>query len=239
MITFNYIVTMKISERVKLCRQALSLTQPQVAELLSVSQPAYQRLEKGGVKNPKMLHKLAEIFQTTPQWLQYGVGKSPEYLKMVSIPEGKVPILAWEQVVKWVANPSLESLLKENSFAVGKSRVGEPLVKIDFTYFPEKSSDKVFALRVKDDSMISTIPGRRTFLEGDIIIVDPDRTPRNMSFVICTINDAEEPIFKQLIVDGNNQFLRPLNTQYPLIPFDKDKIKICGVVILGHMDVLI
>ena len=72
---------MKISDRLKLCRLKLGLSQEEVGKLTNISQPSYQKIEKGLVKTPTRLQKLAEVFKTTPEWLLFGVGEPPEYIE--------------------------------------------------------------------------------------------------------------------------------------------------------------
>lgn len=52
------------------------------------------------------------------------------------------------------------------------------------------------------------------FLVGDIVTVDPGREAINGSYVIA--KNEEEATFKQLVIDGNNVYLKPLNTRYPI-----------------------
>lgn len=73
-----------------------------------------------------------------------------------------------------------------------------------------------FALVVVGNSM------EAEFREGEIVIVDPGREARSGDYVVAKIND-DEATFKQLIVDGGNVYLRPLNSDYPVIVVPKDK----------------
>lgn len=66
-----------------------------------------------------------------------------------------------------------------------------------------------FALRVKGDSMEPDFPA------GIILIVEPDREPLPGNFVIAK-NGNNETTFKQLVKDGSDWYLKPLNTRYPL-----------------------
>jgi len=86
-----------------------------------------------------------------------------------------------------------------------------------------------YALQVKGDSMTTSL-ARKSFQEGDILIIDPDATPTNNSFVIALLAKSKELTFKQYVVDGGICYLKPLNPQYPLIQID-DKTLICGVVV--------
>ena len=78
-----------------------------------------------------------------------------------------------------------------------------------------------FALRVTGDSM------EPDFTEGSILIVEPEMEAQPGDFIIAK-NDDEETTFKQLIRDGGDWYLKPLNQRYPLKPLGKSKI--VGVV---------
>ncbi len=85
--------------------------------------------------------------------------------------------------------------------------------------------EHTFALKVKGDSMTSD--GRISFPEGIIIIVEPSIQAINGDFVIA-INGDNEATFKQLIKDGVDWYLKPLNNRYPLKPLGTSSI--IGVV---------
>jgi len=87
-----------------------------------------------------------------------------------------------------------------------------------------KVSPNSFALCVVGNSM------ETEFREGEIVIVDPGREARSGDYVVAKIND-DEATFKQFIVDGGNVYLRPLNSDYPIIVVPKDK----SFVIVGRI----
>ncbi|MNC70168.1 putative HTH-type transcriptional regulator [compost metagenome] len=72
---------------------------------------------------------------------------------------------------------------------------------------------------------------RRSFRDGDIIFVDPAKDAENGSLVIAKLMDSQEATFKQLVMEGNRRFLKPLNPAWPdpIIELD-DNAMICGVV---------
>lgn len=78
-----------------------------------------------------------------------------------------------------------------------------------------------FALRVSGDSM------EPDFKEGAIIIVEPDMEAHPGDFVIAK-NGDEETTFKQLVRDGGDWYLKPLNSRYPMKPLGRSSI--VGVV---------
>lgn len=86
-----------------------------------------------------------------------------------------------------------------------------------------------YALKVSGDSMEPKFP------DGAIIIVEPEEEARNGSYVIVRQNGAEAT-FKQLVYDGAQAYLKPLNNRYPIMPLLPDAA-ICGVVKQMVMDV--
>ena len=78
-----------------------------------------------------------------------------------------------------------------------------------------------FALRVMGDSM------EPDFREGMILIVEPEMEPNPGDFVIAK-NDSEVTTFKQLVKDGADWYLKPLNDRYPIKPLGESSI--VGVV---------
>jgi SOS-response transcriptional repressor LexA len=79
-----------------------------------------------------------------------------------------------------------------------------------------------FALRVLGDSMAPE------FLEGHIIIIEPDGVIHNGAYVLA-VADKDEYIFRQLQIKNDRYFLKPLNTAYPTLEIPSlEKVK--GVI---------
>ncbi len=68
---------------------------------------------------------------------------------------------------------------------------------------------EAFALQVLGDSM------QPEFQEGHIIIIDPDAVVESGNYVLAKYE--EEYIFRQLIIEDNQYFLKPLNENYPTL----------------------
>jgi len=83
-----------------------------------------------------------------------------------------------------------------------------------------------FAVKVQGISM------EPEFKEGEIIIVDPQKPAENRSNVIVRLDGPSTTTFKQLIIEGGDHYLRPLNPDWPekIIRIDSEAT-ICGVVI--------
>lgn len=50
---------------------------------------------------------------------------------------------------------------------------------------------------------------------GDLIYVDPDRTPIHGSLVIVRDNGEAEARFRQLLLEGKRRYLQALNPSWP------------------------
>ncbi len=82
--------------------------------------------------------------------------------------------------------------------------------------------DALFALQVLDDSMEPEFPA------GCIIVIDPATTVKNGSFVLAMHN--EEYIFRQLLIQEEKYYLKPMRTNYPVLEIASlDAIK--GVIV--------
>lgn len=101
---------------------------------------------------------------------------------------------------------------------------------IDWLACPIEHSAKTFALKIKGEAMIG--PAKPFFYEEDIIFVDPEKPAQSKSFVVVQLPNQDELVFRQLIIDGTKQVLRPLTPNWyePFILLDDSAI-IRGVVI--------
>jgi len=129
----------------------------------------------------------------------------------------KLPLISWVQAGAWnnVEDPY------------------QPGVAEKWIWVPRRYSKRAYCLRVRGDSMQA--PEGPSFPDGSVICVEPDLPPEHRKFVITRLDDTQEATFKQLIIDGNQQLLRPLNPRYPIMPIDKNATH-CGVVRQMVMD---
>ena len=72
--------------------------------------------------------------------------------------------------------------------------------------------------------------GSVSFPDGCYIVVNPNDAPEHGKYVVAMKTDSEESTFKQLVSDGGTMYLKPLNSQYPMMKVDQDTI-FCGNVI--------
>ncbi|WP_297528363.1 S24 family peptidase [Thiohalobacter sp.] len=65
---------------------------------------------------------------------------------------------------------------------------------------------ELIALQVIDDSM------EPEFAKGCIIVIDPSGVIQNGSFVIARVGEEEELIFRQLLIQEDRYYLKPMRT---------------------------
>lgn len=95
---------------------------------------------------------------------------------------------------------------------------------------PVSHGGRTYALRVVGDSMTNPNPGQRSYPEGSIIFVDPDKHFSNGSRVIAKLPMTNDVTFKEYREDAGKRYLKPLNPQYQMIEIGDDTL-FCGVII--------
>lgn len=134
-----------------------------------------------------------------------------------------IPLISWVQAGSW-------------SEAIDNYHCGDAEKWLSC---PARHSDKTFALRVQGLSMFNPDPNADySFRDGEIIYVDPCRQPINKSFVVARLSTENHVTFKQLIIDNDQKYLRPINPDWPekIIKLTEDAV-ICGVVIYKGMEI--
>lgn len=201
-----------LGQRIRCRREELGLTQKQVAAKAGIKQQSYQAIESGLVKKPRFLYEISVVLKCDINWLLEGGTKNN--IEPVDVINAKrIPIISYLQAGLWT-----ESCDMENS-------TGYECVYTDMNI-----SNKVFALKIKGISM------QPVFLEGDLIIIDPDVEPVPGDFV-AAINSDEEATFKKYRQIGYDEYERmqfelvPLNPDYPSMSSLKQQIRILGTMI--------
>lgn len=217
-----------LAQRLKGTRLDLRLSQQSLAKLAGVSQGTVGQIEIGRNKGSKHIIKIAQALHVNPNWLATGKGRKEASIDNYSerqtdsrysnigeeLPlRGRVPLISFVAAGNW-------------SDAVDNFSPGNADAWIDTTV---QIKQHTYALRVQGDSMEPKFP------DGAIIIVEPEDEAKNGSYVIVRQNGSEAT-FKQLIYDGAQAYLKPLNSRYPIMPLLIDAT-ICGVVKQMVMDV--
>ncbi len=76
------------------------------------------------------------------------------------------------------------------------------------------------------------------FEEGTILIIEPEREPKDRDFVIAVIEKQNTvAVFKQILIDGEERFLKSLNEDYRTSSLRKDSV-IVGCLVQARTDFL-
>ena len=120
------------------------------------------------------------------------------------------PLISWVQAGEWADIAG--------NFELGDAK--------DLLPCPVRCSQGTFVLRVRGQSM------EPKFHEGDLIFVDPQVSPDNGRYVVVRIETSHEATFKQLIVEGDHQYLKAVNPDWPKRIIEVNaNATICGVVV--------
>ncbi len=202
-----------LAQRVLQLRTAKGWTQGQLAAAAGVSQGSIGNIENGTRLDPRAttLTGIAQALGVDAHWLSSAEGE------MHRIPYGAAP------------EPSQPTPLLVNTSPGPNVRGAVPLISDIqagmYTEFVDNFSgdygsaelipttvpvgQRTFALRVTGDSMSPE------FTPGMLLIVEPELDPQPGDYVIAK-NGCEETTFKQLVNDGGDWYLKPLNPRYPL-----------------------
>ena len=202
---------MSLALRLKQSREQAQISQRELAKRSGLSQQLISKLENGLVESTTEVFRLAEVLRVDARWLATGKGWE-------NVADGPA-ITAYVPLISWVAAGSWRDVA--DPYPKGE---GEALVPVTC-----RTGPNAYALRVQGDSMEPVFPN------GSIIIVDPAAEPRQGSYVVVRLDEAEQATFKQLVIDGGARYLKPLNPRYPLMEI-RESATICGVVRQMVMD---
>ncbi len=125
------------------------------------------------------------------------------------------PLISWVQAGEWAEIAG--------NFDTGDAEAYLPC--------PVICSKDTFVLRVRGASM------EPKFHESDLIFVDPNVAAEHGKYVVLRLDEPNEATFKQLIVEGNQHYLKALNPDWPNRIIEANAAAtICGVVVFkGEM----
>lgn len=192
------------------------VTQAEVARQLGVSTVAVTKWVNQGTISRENLGKLAKILSVSVESLIDGKARPRQLNKVFK----SIPVLTWAHV------------------EAGKlTEMGSTDV-LEYIPVTDDIPDTCFAVPVEGDSMTSRTGGE-SIPAGSIVIVEPCCFSRelNHQVVIATLGDLAT--MKELVIDGDDIYLKPWNTAYPMKPIkiDQEGYAIIGRVICYQMRV--
>jgi SOS-response transcriptional repressor LexA len=217
-----------INDRISARRRAQKMSQDELAKRIGITRVSISKWESG-LNQPKgrYLNDLAEALGVTVDWLLTGSGDTPELaeeqpilgyhnVEPAVIPQGnRVPILSYVQAGNW------REMCEQATTFDGN---------VEYVSAGIDIGPRGFGLWLRGNSMTPI------FNEGDLVIVDPDESPRPGDYVVAK-NGSEGATFKKYRprgIDENGQEvfeLVPLNDDYPTMHSDRQHIQIIGVMV--------
>ncbi|MFO8767013.1 XRE family transcriptional regulator [Legionella pneumophila serogroup 6] len=165
-----------------------------------------------------------------------------------------VPASTIYRLLKSDGNPTIEVLKKLATFfqiTVSQLIGEEPIGCKQIPLVPALEVASFFKLNPEEKSKFDSIPidfplNQRSFasicqdntmepfiLKNSIVIIDPDREITNKDFVFLIKKDNDQPRIRQLISDGENYYLKILNSDFPveLTKIIKQEYTFIGVIV--------
>ncbi len=201
---------LEISDILNYLIKKTCISESELARKVNLPRATINRLTSGKTPDPRAstLNAIAEYFDISLDQL---LGKQPlsELNNAHPYSDISIPVLSWEEAKIW------------------EKRSNKSIYQDWITINPLTETGK-FALKVNGDAMTPK------FSENTLLIIDPDKVPKNRDYVIAFIRKTDEILFRQLIIDGNHKILKPINEIFPCITMEKNDILI-GTVTQGRI----
>lgn len=214
---------MALGARIKHYRDQAGLTLEELSERSGVEVGTISALENRDSTRSKFALPLAAALGLTLEQLLDDRGAAPALPRSARVafenvsegPDvgGLVPLISWIRAGDWhdAADP----------FQPGDAE--------RWMACSAAHSASTFALRVRGDSMTAPHGNSRTYPEGCIIFVDPERrAPVNGERVVAQLDGSNEVTFKVYKNEDGRQWLQPLNPSHEPI---REPFHVIGLVI--------
>ncbi|WP_131795888.1 S24 family peptidase [Fluoribacter gormanii] len=187
------------------------ITEAELSRRIDAPRATINRLVSGRTPDPRAstLETIADYFKISVDQL---LGKQPIYFnpsENISASVGtKLPIIDWDDIRNWKETIKELKTKQNNSWILVDSSIENGL----------------FAFKINGESMWPNLQ------DNTIVIVDPERKPKNKDFVVVHIKAMDDIVVRQLIIEGKYTFLRASNPIFPVIQVG-DNDDIIGVIV--------
>lgn len=189
-----------------------------LAKRLGVTPKAVSKwLNSESMPRQGKMKELAKALNVSPSWLQYGEAddgsKNVRKLDIQPSYKGDFPILG--------------------KVSAGRFKDAVQTFDLEYEESTVKCSDDSFWLVVDGHSMTAPQGSGISFLEGMLILVDPERDYSNGNFVVAYCENKHMATFKKISIEPEGVFLVPLNPDptYRRINMADEYCEVAGVVV--------
>nr|WP_225422580.1 S24 family peptidase [Pseudomonas huaxiensis] len=195
---------------VKTRMRVLNLTQEQLAERLGVTQGAVGHWLRG--KRRISLERMNKMLVALELEMEMGATYLAEEAASYDLPATyRYPLSDWQRL----------GSLEGDDAATDSGEVTE-----------YRALGEAYWLQVEGDAM--TAPSGMSIAAGMLILVDSGVEVQVGKLVIAHLPDSPHAIFRQLVQEGGQRFLKPLNPTYPMM-LCSDDCELVGVVVRASL----
>lgn len=154
----------------------------ELARLVNIPQPTLHRIATGVCEHPHL-----SSLQPIADFFAISVDQLKGLDLIPHLDQNrKIPLLKWDQIAHGFTN-------------IANTKHTE------LVYTDAKVSPDAYAIHLEDASMDPVFP------KGTLLIADPQRPPKDRSYVIAKLAKLKTPIFRQLHIDAQYFYLKPLS----------------------------
>ena len=99
-------------------------------------------------------------------------------------------------------------ILRSDEISEGWGDPSRVEYRMGFVDAPDNAGPGSFAIIVSGKSM------EPEFQEGEIVVVDPDKTPRHNDFVVIVLEGRKKPLIRRYVVSDDKIFLESIHSTY-------------------------
>ncbi|MCD6056157.1 MAG: peptidase S24-like domain protein [Gammaproteobacteria bacterium] len=211
---------MKISENLRKLMDDIKITEAKLARQTGIPQPTLHRILSGATRSPRgeSLSKLANFLSVTISQL---IGDDPlpsNRLPGTHNPQVRswksIPLMTLDEVMAW---PQLRDKLAEQNWA-------------HWTTTDVQTSEATFAIHVNTDSLNPRFPN------STVLVVEPNLAPEDRDFVVIQTKGMRSATVKQLLLDGQDRYLKPLNPEFQTVMMGEEHV-ILGIILQARTDI--
>ena len=202
----------KIGQNITLLMDACNIDATELSQQTGLPCSTISRLRSNTTEfspNLSSLIPIAEFFRVTLSQL---VGEEPitkeayGTFKLNKIKKHSIPVLNSENIFEYLASNQIKN---------------SPLINIDLIL-----SENAFAYINHGNAMDPQFPDKT------LLIMDPNLETENLDHVLVVQNGKRTPIFRQILIDGEDKYLRTLNPAFnEFVKVTNDSHTIIGVMV--------